>query len=91
VRELQRRGGTFRQAATSSVTASNGIPPKPRPLFTFGAGADNGLDRDFDVTADGERFLFFVADSGQSSATSATLVLIENWVSELARLVPREP
>ena len=64
---------------------------KPEPLFTFGTGGTNGLDRNFDVTGDGERFLFLVSDDGPASAASVNLVLIQNWVSELTRLVPPEP
>ena len=33
---------------------------KPAPLFTVAGGIGLGLDRGFDVTADGERFLFVV-------------------------------
>ena len=36
---------------------------KPEPLFKVGPGDNAGLDRDWDVTADGERFLFVVSDS----------------------------
>jgi hypothetical protein len=64
---------------------------RAEPLFTFGTSVQNGLDRGFDVTSDGERFLFFVEDGPPVSDTSVSLVLVKNWVSELARLVPREP
>jgi len=64
---------------------------KAEPLFTFGTRVQNNLDRNFDVTGDGERYLFVVADGAPASDTSVNLVLIKNWVSELVRLVPREP
>lgn len=64
---------------------------KPEPLFTFGTGEPSGFDRGFDVTGDGERFLFREADGAPASETPVNLVLIKNWVGELARLVPREP
>ena len=36
---------------------------KPEPLFKIGPGDNSGLDRSWDVTADGERFLFVLSDS----------------------------
>jgi eukaryotic-like serine/threonine-protein kinase len=62
---------------------------KPEPLFTFGAARKHGLDRDFDVTSDGERFVFL--DEGAAAESIVELVLVQNWVQELKRLVPREP
>ena len=64
---------------------------KPESLFTFGAGMGVGLDRGFDVSSDGERFLFLGEPTAAGSASSAELVVIQNWVDELKRLVPREP
>jgi hypothetical protein len=63
---------------------------RPRPLFTFGASAEHGLDRDFDVTSDGERFLFLVPAIVPRGDAGVELVLLQNWVEELRRLVPRE-
>jgi serine/threonine-protein kinase len=63
----------------------------PRGLFT-GAVDSVGLDRGWDVTADGERFLFVERDSvAERSQTSLEFVLIQNWTEELKRLVPRQP
>ena len=62
---------------------------KPAPLFTVAGGIGLGLDRGFDVTADGERFLFVVEGAAAASAATVELVLLQNWVTELARLVPR--
>lgn len=67
---------------------------KPESLFTFGVGMVEiryGLDRSFDVSSDGERFVFFGVPTAQASALSAELVVIQNWADELKRLVPREP
>jgi hypothetical protein len=47
------------------------------------------IDRDWDVTADGERFLFNVNDAPATESAS-DLTLIQNWDDELKRLVPRE-
>jgi serine/threonine-protein kinase len=61
---------------------------RPEPLFTFGEGTGSGLDRSFDVTSDGERFLFFVPAGSATSQSTMELVLLQNWVDELVRLVP---
>jgi hypothetical protein len=66
-------------------------PSTPQSLFTFGQGVGDGLDRDFDVSADDERFLFLVANQATTGSTPAVeLILIQNWGDELKRLVPRE-
>ena len=64
---------------------------KPESLFTFGIGMGGGIDRGFDVSSDGEHFLFFAEPTAPGSPSSAELVVIQNWVDELRRLVPREP
>jgi serine/threonine-protein kinase len=65
---------------------------KPEPLFSFGSGMGAGLDRGFDVTADGERFLFFVPEADKADGRAAAeLILIQNWTDELTRLVPPSP
>jgi serine/threonine protein kinase len=65
---------------------------KPEPLFTFGSGMGAGLDRGFDVTADGERFLFFVPEADNADGRAAAeLIMIQNWTDELTRLVPPSP
>jgi eukaryotic-like serine/threonine-protein kinase len=62
---------------------------KPTPLFTVQRSAS--VDREFDVTADGERFLFVIGDTGVSGLdTPVELTLIHNWTDELKRLVPRD-
>jgi serine/threonine-protein kinase len=65
---------------------------KPEPLFTFGGGIAEtryGMDPSFDVSADGERFVFFDVPAAQGSTPSAEMVLIQHWADELRRLVPR--
>ena len=65
---------------------------KPEPLFTFTADTVYGLDRGFDVSRDGERFLFREATTTTpASGSSVELVVVQNWADELRRLVPREP
>jgi serine/threonine-protein kinase len=63
---------------------------RPEPLFTFAGSAGYGLDRDFDVTHDGERFLFLASAGPPLNEAAAELVLVQNWVEELTGLVPRE-
>ena len=64
----------------------------PRELFKVAADDRLGLDRGWDVTADGERFLFLVSDSvTEATETALQLILIQNWADELKRLAPREP
>jgi serine/threonine-protein kinase len=60
---------------------------RPEPLFEvrpYGAA----LDRNWDVTADGERFLVRVDVAERDSPSE--LILIQNWADELKRLAPRE-
>jgi serine/threonine-protein kinase len=64
---------------------------KPEPLFTFGVGIGRGLDRGFDVSSDGERFLFVVNEGTAVSESAVELILMQNWAHELKNLVPREP
>jgi hypothetical protein len=62
---------------------------KPEPLFTIEATDRGGVDRSWDVTADGERFVFVANDVAASEVeTSLELTLIHNWVDELKGLVP---
>jgi serine/threonine-protein kinase len=64
---------------------------KPRRLFTLGGWAEP-LDRGWDVTPDGERFLVFERlDADTEQPTSLELALIQNWTDELARIVPTRP
>ena len=60
----------------------------PVPLFALGESVGAGLDRDFDVTSDGERFLTVTSGTSTAGESSLLLVLVHNWVEELKRLVP---
>ena len=62
----------------------------PQALFTFGDRPGFGLDRNFDVTSDGDRFLFLRSAGAASDSTTVELVLLQNWLEELTRLVPRD-
>jgi serine/threonine-protein kinase len=78
----------------AAAVRANGVDElnvsRPEPLFTFTGSAGNGLDREFDVTSDGERFLFLVSAGPPTSEARVELVLLQNWVEELIRLVPPE-
>ena len=65
-----------------------GMPTKviERPYF---GGVGNSSPRTYDVSPDGQRFLMLkqVASPDQSAAP-ARIVVVQNWVEELKRLVP---
>jgi eukaryotic-like serine/threonine-protein kinase len=60
---------------------------KPEPLFSVVGSDDYG--RAWDVTADGERFVF-LTDNRPELETPLELTLIQNWTEELKRRVPRD-
>ena len=64
---------------------------RPEVLFEgqYTQGPQGGLN--YDVSADGQRFVMLSAaqeDDAEATPTNATLVLVENWFQELQRLVP---
>ena len=67
---------------------------KPVRLFRFAPGGGLGLDRGWDVTADGERFLRIAAASNDVGAGVETgapeFVLIQNWSAELKARAPSQ-
>jgi DNA-binding winged helix-turn-helix (wHTH) protein len=66
-------------------------PSTPEPLFKVPGIFDLGLDRGWDVTANGEQFLFALSDdAGAGRDTAMELILIQNWAKEFQRLAPRE-
>jgi eukaryotic-like serine/threonine-protein kinase len=83
-----------RSRIMAAAVRANGVDEldvsRPEPLFTFTGSAGNGFDREFDVTSDGERFLFLVSAGPPTSEARVELVLLQNWVEELIRLVPPE-
>jgi hypothetical protein len=75
------------------------VPIQPGPTFTYGNPtmifdgpylAPNAA-RTYDVSPDGKRFLMIKEVPRQAGEARATprLVIIQNWVEELKRLVPR--
>ena len=70
----------------SSTTPSDSWPS--HPLFPSGAYAVR-VWRDFDVSKDGQRFLMVKPLPAPEAATrSPEIVVVENWLEELKRLVP---
>jgi eukaryotic-like serine/threonine-protein kinase len=56
------------------------------PYINYGHG------RDYDVSLDGQRFLAIksVSNTWHGEATAPQIIIVENWVEELKRLVPVE-
>jgi serine/threonine-protein kinase len=71
--------------AVDIETQPNFTPSKPRLLFEKPRLVDRP---DFDVTANGQRFLMVQAGEHQAEANQITVVL--NWFEELERLAPTE-
>jgi hypothetical protein len=61
------------------------IRGRPEVLFT-GSYFIGGLDRNYDISPDGQRFLM-MKQAEQTSAPSQ-IIVVENWFEELKRLVP---
>jgi eukaryotic-like serine/threonine-protein kinase len=61
----------------------------PKELFKVAEDAF-GLDRGWDVDADGARFLFVVDDGAAEETETLQLILIQNWDDELRRIARRE-
>ena len=90
--EIVYQDGQGRMVAVAVRSNGNGEFDfsKPQPLFNIANDWDAFLDRNWDVTADGKRFLVPLPVADQME-TPLELILIQNWVDELKRLVPREP
>ncbi len=48
------------------------------------------IARTYDVAPDGQRFLMIKEGASGGSETPPSLILVQNWVEELKRLVPKE-
>jgi serine/threonine-protein kinase len=63
----------------------------PRQLFEINEYyVAGGEDRGYDVSPDGERFLMIRQGSGGDDAPPSQFIIVENWLSELERLVPTD-
>ncbi len=75
------------------------VPVQMEPSFTPGTPAvvfegndypSVGAGRDYDVSADGQRFLMLKAAGGAEDADQAQIIVVQNWFEELRRLVPTD-
>ena len=76
----------IRVLAVPITTTSTFSAGTPRVLFE-GAFRIDGPFRGYDVTPDGQRFLM-VREVSQQPARVSQMVLVQNWLQELKRLVP---
>ncbi len=67
-------------------------PGTPRGLFEGVYRTDFPNRPTWDITPDGQRFLMIKGDEGVSETVAAEgkLILVQNWLEELKRLVPTE-
>jgi hypothetical protein len=70
------------------VNTQNGVKlGVPKPLFETGLNVNLTLDQ-YAVPRDGKRFLIPVTVKGEGEAQRPRMVIVENWLEELKRLVP---
>jgi serine/threonine-protein kinase len=62
----------------------------PKTLFSGPYLAGQQLRGVYDVTRDGQRFLMIKRVVSESEVPAQTIVIVENWLEELKRLVPTE-
>jgi Tol biopolymer transport system component len=79
-------GGVSMHAVSITATSSGLSVGAPRRLFD-GQYASGTPARGYDVTADGQRFVFARTVSSRPPP-SPQMVLVENWFEELRRLAP---
>ncbi len=80
--ELERRLMAVELELEPSFKAST-----PVPLFESCASVESGGRQIYDVTPDGERFLFICRSS---ETPAAQIHVVINWFEELNRLVPTD-
>ena len=71
----------------SGATWTAGRPTKLLDAGYF-LGAGPLLSRMYDVSADGRRFLMMKEPAPDPRVTPASIVVVQNWIEELKRLVP---
>src|SRR5262249_26793906 len=69
--------------------AGRRFDPRPPVKLVEGRQLIPGGFRMYDVRADGSRFLMVKEAGDQTTATSDVIVVVQNWVEELKRLLPR--
>ena len=63
-------------------------PGTPEVVFESDDYPSVGNGRDYDVSADGQRFLMLTPAGGAEDAGPPQIILVQNWFEELRRLVP---
>jgi serine/threonine-protein kinase len=86
-RELFYRNGDKMMAVTFASQGINFEASAPTTLFEgqFAVSNVSGGDAWYDVSPDGQRFLMLRPEGSQSAAR---IVMVQNWMDELKRLVP---
>jgi hypothetical protein len=60
-----------------------------KPTILFDAISGRGTGRTYDVSRNGERFLMLKASGSPTEADRpADMVVVQNWLEELKRVVP---
>jgi hypothetical protein len=62
-------------------------PSKPRLLFKAPGFMNGGIIRSWDVSLDGKRLLMVKIEEAKPTPVTE-MVLVQNWIEELKRLVP---
>jgi serine/threonine-protein kinase len=62
----------------------------PKALFSGAYLAGQALRGTYDVSQDAQRFLMIKRVAGEREGAVQTIVIVENWIEELKRLVPTE-
>ena len=72
------------------TTWAAGTPTKlfDKPYFRLGTRRGRSAGRNYDVSADGQRFLMIKEAGSDLTAAPASIVVVQNWIEELKRLVP---
>jgi serine/threonine-protein kinase len=82
---LSSDGGLMSVAIETEPSFTAGRPAQVvKPGYWTGSGASG---RPYDVSVDGRRFLM-IKPVGEEASSGARLIVVENWLEELKRLVP---
>jgi Tol biopolymer transport system component len=83
---LDGRGAVMRVGVAQGPTWAATAPSK---LFEGRYGAAAGqTGRTYDIAPDGKRFLMIKAVGADQTAAPSSLIVVQNWLQELKRLVP---
>jgi len=63
-------------------------PGRPEPLFDVEPYETSSVTRRVALSADGQRFLMLKPAESEHTVASQSIVVVENWLEELKRLVP---